>query len=173
MGKLTRVADAVSNAEFAAAYPRKNPQAPFLVLGGFVDFLTPSIFANAHGAITGLGNVAPVRFCRSLRSRYSLLLIQHTLNKLFQLSEAALKDPSLLPEAQRLQGIVARADYTIAKASIAGTKVLLEKLYGYGGVPRRPLLPIESEAASALWEHPDTQALVKVERELSGKVKAS
>lgn len=71
VGKLTRIADAVSNAEFAAAYPRKNPQAPFLVLGGFVDFLTPSIFANAHGAITGLGNVAPVRFCRFLRSRYS------------------------------------------------------------------------------------------------------
>ncbi|KAF4578816.1 hypothetical protein EYR36_000623 [Pleurotus pulmonarius] len=127
-----------------------------LTPGGFVDFLTPSIFANAHGAITGLGNVAP-----------------YTLNKLFQLSEAALKDPSLLPETQRLQGIVARADYTIAKASIAGTKVLLEKLYGYGGVPRRPLLPMESEAASALWEHPDTQALVKVERELSGKMKAS
>ncbi|KAF9500422.1 dihydrodipicolinate synthetase [Pleurotus eryngii] len=156
VGKLTRIADAVSNAEFAAAYPRKNPQVPFLVLGGFVDFLTPSIFANAHGAITGLGNVAP-----------------HTLNKLFQLSEATLKDPSLLPEAQRLQGIVARADYTIAKASIAGTKVLLEKLYGYGGVPRRPLLPLESEAASALWEHPDTQAIVKVERELNGKVNAS
>ncbi|KAG5220873.1 dihydrodipicolinate synthetase [Salix suchowensis] len=155
VGKLTRIADAVSNAEFAAAYParifRSLPSA-----WGFVDFLTPSIFANAHGAITGLGNVAP-----------------HTLNKLFQLSEAALKDPSLLPEAQRLQGIVARADYTIAKASIAGTKVLLEKLYGYGGVPRRPLLPLESEAASALWEHPDTQAIVKVERELNGKVNAS
>lgn len=43
-----------------AQYPRKNANAPFLVLGGFVDFLLPSSFANAHGAITGLGNVAPV-----------------------------------------------------------------------------------------------------------------
>lgn len=41
-------------------YPRKNASAPFLVLGGFVDFLLPSSFSNAHGAITGLGNVAPV-----------------------------------------------------------------------------------------------------------------
>ncbi|KAJ7285755.1 hypothetical protein C8J57DRAFT_1285710 [Mycena rebaudengoi] len=60
VGKLTRIADAVSRAEFASSYPRKNPNAPFLVLGGFTDFVTPSIFANAHGAITGLGNVSPV-----------------------------------------------------------------------------------------------------------------
>ncbi|KAL0960824.1 hypothetical protein HGRIS_005843 [Hohenbuehelia grisea] len=154
VGKLTRIADTVSAAEFVASYPRKNLHAPFLVLGGFVDFLTPSLFANAHGAITGLGNVAP-----------------HALAKLFELSAAALKDPSLLPEAQRLQGIIARGDFTIAKASIAGTKYLLEKLYGYGGLPRKPLPPIDPDAAQTLWEHSHTQDLVRVERELSGKVK--
>ena len=42
---------------------------------------------------------------------------KYTLAKLFELSEASLKDPALLPDAQRLQGIVARADFTIAKAS--------------------------------------------------------
>lgn len=92
--------------------------------------------------------------------------------KLFELSEAAVKDPSLLPEAQRVQGIVARGDFTIAKASIAGTKFLLEKLYGYGGAPRRPLLPTEPEVAEALWAHPHVQDLVKLERELSGKIRA-
>lgn len=81
-----------------------------------------------------------------------------------------MQDRSLLPEAQRLQGIVARGDYTIAKASIAGTKALLEKLYGYGGNPRKPLPRIEPEAAASLWQHPDMQALVQVERELSGKI---
>lgn len=85
---------------------------------------------------------------------------------------AARKDLSLLPEAQKLQGIVARADYTIAKASISGTKYLLEKLYGYGGLTRKPLPPIDSNVAQALWEHPHTQAIVKAERELSGKLKA-
>ena len=74
-----------------------------------------------------------------------------------------------MPEAQRLQGIAARADFTIAKASIAGTKALLEKLYGYGGNPRRPLPPIEAEAVAALWEHPHTQEIVRIERDLSGK----
>lgn len=77
----------------------------------------------------------------------------------------------MLPEAQQLQGIVARADYTIAKASISGTKFLLEKLYGYGGLPRKPLPPIDQSYAASLWEHPHTQELVKVERELSGKLK--
>jgi 4-hydroxy-2-oxoglutarate aldolase len=90
--------------------------------------------------------------------------------KLFELSNASVSDPSLLPEAQRIQGIVARGDYTIAKASIAGTKFLLEKLYGYGGLPRKPLPPISSTAADALWAHPHVQELIKLERELSGKI---
>ncbi|KAJ6502470.1 hypothetical protein C8R45DRAFT_818662 [Mycena sanguinolenta] len=155
VGKLTRIADAVSDAAaFTSTYPRKNPAAPFLVLGGFIDFLTPSSFVSGHGAITGLGNVSP-----------------HAIRKLFELSEAARTDLSFLPEAQRLQGIIARADYTIAKASIAGTKFLLEKLYGYGGTTRKPLPPITPAAGQALWEHPHTQAVVALERQLSGKKK--
>jgi 4-hydroxy-2-oxoglutarate aldolase len=52
--------------------------------------------------------------------------------QLFKLAELSRQDPSILPEAQRVQGIVARADFTIAKASIAGTKFLLQRVYGYG-----------------------------------------
>ncbi|CCM00845.1 uncharacterized protein FIBRA_02887 [Fibroporia radiculosa] len=152
VGKLTRICGTVSDPSFSSLYPRKNPDAPFLVLGGYADFLVPSSYANAHGAITGLGNVAP-----------------YTLVKLFELSQAAQKDPSLLPEAQRLQAIAANADFTIAKASISGTKALLEKLYGYGGLPRKPLPPIEPGVFEALWLHPHVQDIVKVERELSGK----
>jgi 4-hydroxy-2-oxoglutarate aldolase len=33
-----------------------------------------------------------------------------------------------------------------------------------------PLPPIESEVAEALWAHPHVQELVRVERELSGKL---
>ncbi|KAK1231954.1 hypothetical protein PQX77_004925 [Marasmius sp. AFHP31] len=153
---LTRIANAVAESDFDTKYPRKNPEAPFLILGGFIDFLTPSAYAEAHGAITGLANVAPFAIA-----------------ELFRLTEAAKKDLSQLAEAQRLQGVIARGDYTIAKASIAGTKYLLEKLYGYGGAPRRPLPPMEKSAGETLWEHPHTQDLVKLERELSGKVKPS
>ncbi|KAL7283380.1 hypothetical protein ACG7TL_002810 [Trametes sanguinea] len=153
VGKLTRITATVSDPSFASLYPRKNPYAPFLVLGGFTDFILPSAFVEAHGAITGLANVAP-----------------YAIAKLYELSEKSKKDVTLLPEAQRLQGVVARADYTIAKASIAGTKFLLEKLYGYGGNPRKPLPPIEPDAGAALWEHPHTVELVRLERELSGKL---
>ncbi|TBU40911.1 dihydrodipicolinate synthetase [Dichomitus squalens] len=155
VGKLTRITATVSEPSFSSQYPRLNADAPFLVLGGFIDFVLPTAYVNAHGAITGLANIAP-----------------HTIEKLYELSQAAVRDPSLLPEAQRLQGIVARADFTIAKAGIAGTKALLEKLYGYGGLTRRPLPPIEPEAGASLWAHPHTQDIVRVERELSGKVAA-
>lgn len=153
VGKLTRVAATVSDPMFSSLYPRTNKNAPFLVLGGFSDFLLPSAYSNGHGAITGLANVAP----------YAVV-------KLFELSEASIVDPSFLPEAQRLQGIVGRADATIAKTSISGTKYLLQKFYGYGGHPRRPLPPIDVAAGEALWEHSHTQALVSLEREVSGKV---
>jgi len=153
VGKLTRIAAAVADPEFGKEHPRKNPEALFLVLGGFADFITPSAFVQGHGAITGLANVAP----------YASV-------KLFELSEAATTDPSILPEAQRLQGILARADFTIAKASISGTKFLTEKLFGYGGSPRRPLPPIDPEDAERLWAHPHVQELIKKERELSGQL---
>ncbi|KAG0707663.1 dihydrodipicolinate synthetase [Suillus ampliporus] len=154
VGKLTRVAATVSDPMFSSLHPRTNMNAPFLVLGGFSDFLLPSAYSNGHGAITGLANVAP----------YAIV-------KLFELCEASMADPSLLPEAQRLQSIVGRADATIAKASISGTKYLLQKLYSYGGHPRRPLPPIEPAAAEALWEHTHTQDLVRLEQEFSGMVR--
>jgi 4-hydroxy-2-oxoglutarate aldolase len=90
--------------------------------------------------------------------------------KLFQISQQTLKDRSLLPEAQRLQGIVARGDFTIAKASISGTKYLLERLYGYGGLPRKPLPPIDAADAEALWAHPHVQDLIQLEKESGGLV---
>ncbi len=88
--------------------------------------------------------------------------------QLYEVSEAATKDPSRLLEAQQLQGIIARADFTIAKASISGTKFLIGKLHGYGGIPRRPLPPIDPQDGEHLWEHPHVQELIKMERELSG-----
>lgn len=94
---------------------------------------------------------------------------QYALVKLFELSVAATKDTSRLHEAQQLQVIIARGDFTIAKASISGIKFLTDRLHGYGGLPRRPLPPMNREEAERLWEHPHVQELIKAERELSGK----
>jgi len=149
VGKFTRIADAVSQPSFASG--RKNGL-PFLVLGGFADFLVPSTFSNGHGAITGLANFVPA-----------------SIRKMFELATLARSDLSVLPEAQRLQGIIGRADYTIAKYSIAGTKYLVEKAYGYGGVPRKPLLPLSEEVKNELWTHPHVQEVLQLEREITGK----
>jgi 4-hydroxy-2-oxoglutarate aldolase len=89
--------------------------------------------------------------------------------QLYRISQRALVDPSLLPEAQRLQAIIARGDFTIAKASISGTKYLLQKLHGYGGLPRKPLPPIAAADAEALWVHPHVQELLQLEKESDDK----
>lgn len=70
VGKLTRICATVSEKSFAAEHPRKNPRAPFLVLGGFADFIVPGAFSNGHGAIIGLANVAPVSFELDPRQRF-------------------------------------------------------------------------------------------------------
>lgn len=94
---------------------------------------------------------------------------QNATVKLFNLSRETLIDRSLLPEAQRLQDIVAQGDFTIAKTSVAGTKDLLQKLYGYGGFARKPVPAIEPSVASEQWVHPHVQNLVKLEKECGGK----
>ncbi|GAA6043980.1 hypothetical protein JCM8097_003419 [Rhodosporidiobolus ruineniae] len=105
-------------------------RADFAVLGGFVDFLAPSLLAGAAGGITGTANVAP---------KACLKLYTSTLSSLSSPS------PSALAAVQSLQLLVSRADWALQKAGISGTKWVLEKTRGYGGVPRRPVLPFEGD----------------------------
>jgi len=75
-----------------------------------------------------------------------------------------LKDPSAFEEANRVQGIVANADYVIAQNGITGVKGVMDKLYGYGGHTRRPLPRVEPTVLEALWENPHLQALFELEK---------
>jgi L-threo-3-deoxy-hexylosonate aldolase len=68
----------------------------------------------------------------------------------------------LLRVARRVQGIVAHADFTITKTSVAGMKYLLQRVYGYGGLARRPLPEIGPDAAQALWNYPHTIKIFQV-----------
>ena len=79
-----------------------------------------------------------------------------------------LKDPSAFPEANRVQGIVANADYIMAQGGVSGAKCVLEKLYGYNGDSRRPLPRMESVAFEVLWENPHLQALIELEKAFRG-----
>lgn len=169
VGKLTRIAATTSDPAWIEAHPR-TINSPFLVLGGFADFLVPSVFANAAGAITGLANVAP-----------------HTIQALSQLAFASLPsaasthslDPvQLLSESQRLQGVVAKADRTIAFAGVAGTKWLLQRLepdaYPVGAeYPRRPLSRTVESDGEKLLSHPNVVALLAEEAKFKKASKAS
>ena len=79
-----------------------------------------------------------------------------------------LKDPSVFGEANRVQGIVANADYVLARSGITGAKGVMERLYGYGGHNRRPLPRMDSTVLKALWENPHLQALIELEKSFGG-----
>ncbi|KAG8736778.1 hypothetical protein FRC12_017453, partial [Ceratobasidium sp. 428] len=91
----------------------------------------------------------------------------YTLVRLTRLSFEAQTNPAVIPEAQLLQDIVARADRTIAVTGIAGTKDLLERSFGYGGAPRLPLVQATKEAGAKLWDHPHVVAIREKEAELA------
>lgn len=139
-------------------------------MGGFADFLVPSIFATGAGAITGLANIAP-----------------HTIQALSQLAFASLPsaasshslDPiQLLRESQRLQGVVAKADRTIALTGVAGTKWLLQRIepdaYPAGTeCPRRPLSRTVDANGDRLLSHPNVIALLAEEVKFKKAAKAT
>ncbi len=176
MGKLTRIASVVSSPSFASTYPRKagaganSVTPPFLVLGGYGDILLSSVYARGHGCITGLANIFPVGKSTSILASLHihnlaswlicpcLMFIKASIAELYKLISSG----SSINEAQRIQGIIARADFTISQTGVAGTKALLEKLRGYGGAPRKPLLPYGKENAEQLWSHPDVQEIIHI-----------
>ncbi|PVF98792.1 aldolase [Serendipita vermifera] len=162
VGKLTRIAATVSVPSFAQNYPRKNKDAPFLVLGGFIDFLLPSVYANAHGAITGLANLYP----RTIRALWDI-----SLSTLPTASTAC--TPELLSQAQQLQGIVARADRTVAVTGIAGTKWILTRRLGYGGVCRKPLSAMVDADGEKLRRHPHVVDIEEMEALLEAEAKGT
>ncbi|ORY21530.1 hypothetical protein BCR39DRAFT_591561 [Naematelia encephala] len=155
IGKVTRLAGVVSQPAFAELYPRSwrrnDDQPPFVVLGGFADFLLPSLIAQAHGAIAGMGNFAP-----------------RTLRRLYDVAQEALKtgDIGLLGDAQKLQAMVSQADFPTSWVHIPGAKRLLEDLRGYGGLPREPLRPVDEEAYQKMMRNPAVIQLLELEKSL-------
>lgn len=71
-----------------------------------------------------------------------------------------------LQSAQQLQGVVSRADWTLQKVGISGTKYALEQLRGYGGVPRTPLLPLDEADGKGKKLLEDLQEILTIEKTL-------
>ncbi|KAF8848018.1 putative dihydrodipicolinate synthase [Acephala macrosclerotiorum] len=147
VGKLTRITAVVNDPTFELKYPRKTATAPFLVIDGFIDFLLPSMASGASGAITGLANFAP-RTC-------------------VKLWELCLAVPESYAEAQKVQNLIANADGVAIKIGIAGMKMLLKNMFGYGKNPRRPLLPMSSMKGDLVLAKPVIKELIAFEKALA------
>ena len=93
----------------------------FAVLAGSAGFLLPALAVGASGCIAALANVAP-RACLEL---------------------LALWRERRLDEARALQArLVAPNTAVTSGYGVAGLKAALQVVAGYGGLPRRPLLPL-------------------------------
>jgi hypothetical protein len=124
--------------------------------------LLPSVYANAHGAITGLANLYP----RTIRALWDI--------SLSTLPTASVPcTPELLSQAQQLQGIVARADRTIAVTGIAGTKWLMARRVGYGGVCRKPLGVMADADGEKLRKHAHVVDIEEMEALLEAEAKGT
>ncbi|KAH6666710.1 putative dihydrodipicolinate synthase [Halenospora varia] len=154
VGKLTRITAAVNDPEFQAKYPRKMEHAPFLVIDGFIDFLLPSMASGSSGAITGLANFAPM-----------------TCVRLWKLCQGA-PGSGLYAEAQKVQNLISNADGVAIKIGIPGMKMLLNKLFGYGNKPRRPLLPMSAEKGEEILAIKVLKVLMDFEAQLAAESKA-
>lgn len=158
VGKLTRITSATTSDEFQKTFPRKLAGSTFLTLGGFADFMFPTVLGSqAHGAIMGLGNIYP-----------------RALAHLFESSQAlAVKGnatPQQLTDMAKLQGLASEADWAFVAVGIAGTKYYLEATQGYGGVCRLPILPLAKDKQAALLKDERVKRFMEVETELANKV---
>jgi len=156
VGKLTRITAATATPAFAP-YPRKSASAPqFITLGGFADFMLPSVLGGrAHGAIMGLGNIYP-----------------NALHHLFELSYKLATDPNPsktdLTKALQLQDLASQADASFTRAGIAGTKWYLQKYSGYPSARvRHPLLEYDDGKGEALAKEEGVVKFMEIEQALA------
>jgi dihydrodipicolinate synthase/N-acetylneuraminate lyase len=124
-GKLNRIVAATKSAK-----PQSSSTAPpFLVLGGSADFTLQSLIGGGHGILAGLANIAPKSCLEILR----------------------LYREGKVSEAQKIQEVVARGDWTAIQGGIVSTKAGMESWLGYGGYGRSPL-PRPTDDQSARWK---------------------
>ncbi|KDN41243.1 aldolase [Tilletiaria anomala UBC 951] len=144
IGKGARLVSALQAQAAAHAKP------VWHVWPGFADVLLPAMTIGMTGVIAGTGNLFP-----------------HTLVELYMLIDAAFreKDFGKLEQAQKLQELVGRADWCMAKAGIAGSKWALGHWFYDMGVPRRPLQPLGKEGQQMMLQ--ELQEAMEHERRLA------
>ncbi|TAQ90301.1 hypothetical protein B7494_g1397 [Chlorociboria aeruginascens] len=141
-GKLNRIAAATKSpvAEVPSSDIISSP--PFLVLAGSADFTLQALIAGGHGILAGLANISP-KACIEVIKLYN---------------------QGKISQAQEMQEIVARGDWTAIQGGIVGTKAGLEAWFGYGGFGRSPL-PKPTSEEEGKWKE-GFRELVTLEKSL-------
>lgn len=102
----------------------------FLTFGGSADFTLQTLVAGGAGIIGGTANLIP-RSCVRVMELYRAGKVE---------------------EAQKLQAMVARADWAAIHGGFVAVKSGLQSYHGYGGLPRRPCVEPSAVAAAAIQE---------------------
>lgn len=118
--------------------------AHFSTFGGSADFTLQTLIAGGAGIIGGVANLIP-RSCVKLIELYRSGKVE---------------------EAQRLQAVVARADWIAIKGGFVAVKSALDIYRGYGGLPRRPCVAPSTKELATLKE--EFREGVEMEKSLEG-----
>ncbi len=123
--------------QLAAAAPEN-----FSVLAGSGHILLPSLSVGGMGAIAAVANVIP-----DLTVTVMSLWQQHLEQGAFELYQ----------QARDVQAAIAPLNQSVTTVfGVAGLKSALQSVRGYGGLPRRPLLPVSNESAIIIRNHYDS-----------------
>ncbi|KAJ5150905.1 dihydrodipicolinate synthase [Penicillium canariense] len=143
IGKLLRLNATISENP-SISFSRKFP---FLLLDGLIADLTPWMQCGGHGTVSGIPNFAPLASVR----------LWTLLNTLSPTEKEA-------QEAKEIQAILSRADVAAVPGGIRAMKYALNKIYGYGIAPRKPLLPLEQSEGERFMEA--LEKMLQLERKL-------
>ena len=121
----------------------------FTLMSGSADSFVPFLTIGAQGCVPGFGNIAP----RAVVHLFSLYTDHAT---------------DQWKEIQRLQGQIVGADQAFFRWNgISGLKSAMQKVLGYGGLARAPLLPTTDEQQAKIVEA--LEPALEIERQLSSK----
>ncbi|KAJ5936664.1 hypothetical protein N7466_003114 [Penicillium verhagenii] len=116
----------------------------FLTFGGSADFTLQTLIAGGDGIIGGVANLIP-------RSSVRVMELYRS---------------GKVEEAQKLQAIVARADWGAIHGGFVAVKSALQSYRGYGGLPRRPCVVPSQKAIAAI--HEEFREGMETEKALEG-----
>ncbi|OAQ65242.1 dihydrodipicolinate synthetase family protein [Pochonia chlamydosporia 170] len=139
VGKLARVAEATSPVSEAF---KSSSATPYFAFSGVADFITPSVEVGGSGAIVGAANVFP----RACVNAYNLAV------------------RGKREDAMKAQLELAKADWELTKRAVPGFKAILEKWFGYGGIPRGPMRALDEVEKESLFA--DVAWMMEVEARL-------